>query len=165
MKNCYDKYHISLLLNLEDLVILKLHYEYCVADVKNKKLFIQQVDYFSVKWQISSLAYELKFSANMKIHSIMSVINLESVSLEKDLYNQLYNDHLSLVKEDHNIDDEWKSFYIEKLLDHCLHYYRHDKQIIKYLIKWTNYESEFNKWYRKNLFNSIIKFMLEYEIH
>src|SRR5436305_9683730 len=106
MKNCYDKHHISLLLNSEDLVILKLHHEYHVSDVKNKKLFIQQVDHFSVKQQISSLAYELKLPANMKIHSVMSVINLKSVSSGEDLYNWPYNDHLLPVKEDHDIDDE-----------------------------------------------------------
>ena len=106
MKNYYDRCYISLLLNFKDLVMLKLHHEYHISDVKNKKLFIQQVDCFSVKQQISSLAYELKFSANMKIHSVMSVINLKSVSSEKDFYNQSYNDHLSSVKEDCDIDDE-----------------------------------------------------------
>src|SRR5436190_14186789 len=106
MKNHYDRHHISLLLNFKDLVMLKLHHEYHISDVKNKKLFIQQVDYFSVKQQISLLAYELKFSANMKIHSVMSVINLESVSSEKDFYNQSYDDHLLFMKEDCNLDDE-----------------------------------------------------------
>ena len=145
MKNHYDRYYISLLLNFKDLVILKLHHEYCISSVKNKKLFIQQVDCFSVKQQISSLAYELKFSANMKIHLIMSVINFKFVLSEKNLYNQLYNDHLSSVKEDCDINDEWKSFYIEKLFDCCLCCYEHDKQIIKYLIKWTDYELKFNE--------------------
>src|SRR5436190_12272045 len=135
MKNCYDRHHISLLLNPGDLIILKLHHEYCIPSVKNKKLFIQQVDHFSVKQQISSLAYELKLSANMKIHSVMSVINLKSVSSGKDFYNQPYNNHLLPVKEDQNIDDEEKSFYIKKLLDHRLHHYGRDKQIIKYLVK------------------------------
>ena len=106
MKNCYDRHHISLLLNFRDLVTLKLHHEYHILSVKNKKLFIQQVDCFFIKQQISSLAYELKLSANMKIHSVMSVINLKSVSSEKDSYNQSYNDYSSLVKEDHNINDE-----------------------------------------------------------
>src|SRR6266487_5600645 len=100
MKNHYDRYHISLLLNLRNLVTLKLHHEYHISGIKNKKLFIQQVDCFSVKQQISSLAYELKLSANMKIHSVISVINLKSVSSEKDFYNQLYNDHSLLMKED-----------------------------------------------------------------
>src|SRR6266480_760126 len=106
MKNHYNKYHIFLLLNSENLITLKLHHEYHIFSIKNKKLFIQQVDCFFIKQQISSLVYELKLSANMKIHSVMSVINLESVSSEKDFYNQSYNDHLLLMKEDHNIDDE-----------------------------------------------------------
>src|SRR5947207_6514253 len=106
MKNHYDKYHISLLLNFRDLVILKLYHEYHVFSIKNKKLFIQQVNYFFVKQQISSLAYELKFSANMKIHSMMLVINFESVSSEKNFYNQSYNNYLLLMKENHNINNE-----------------------------------------------------------
>src|SRR5436190_8498521 len=106
MKNCYDRHHILLLLNFRNLVMLKLHHEYHISDVKNKKLFIQQVDCFSIKQQISLLTYKLKLSANMKIHSVISVINFELVSSEKDLYNQLYDDHLLLMKEDHNIDDE-----------------------------------------------------------
>ena len=41
MKHYYDKYHISLLLNSDDLVMLKLHHKYHVSDVKNKKFLIQ----------------------------------------------------------------------------------------------------------------------------
>ena len=140
------------------------HHEYHISDVKNKKLFIQQVDCFSVKWWISSLVYELKLSANMKIHSVMSVINFESVSSREDFYNWSYDDHSLPMKEDHNINHEWKSFYIKKLLDHCLHHYRHDKQIIEYLIKWTDYELKFNEWYEKDFLDSAVKLILEYEI-
>ena len=64
-----------------------------------------------------------------------------------------------------NIDDEWKSFYIKKLLDHHLHHYKCDKQKIKYLVKWTDYRSEFNEWYEENLLDNTIKLMLEYKIH
>src|SRR5204863_5744169 len=106
MKNQYDRCHIFLLLNFRNLVMLKLHHEYHISDVKNKKLFIQQVDCFSIKQQISLLTYKLKLSANMKIHSVISVINLKLISSEKDFYNQLYNDYSSSVKEDCNIDDE-----------------------------------------------------------
>ena len=71
----------------------------------------------------------------MKIHSVMSVTDLKSVPSEEDFYNQPYNDHPLPVEEDHNIDDEWKSFYIEKLLDRHLCHYEHNKQIIEYLVK------------------------------
>ena len=56
-------------------------------------------------------------------------------------------------------------FYIKKLLNWYLYCYEHDKKIIEYLIKWTEYESEFNEWYDENLLNSAVKFMLEYKIH
>ena len=111
-----------------------------------------------------SLTYKLKLPANLKIHSMIFITNLESVLPDKDFYKQSHNDHLLLVKKNHDIDDKWKSFYIEKLLDHHLHHYRCDKQIIKYLIKWTDYRSEFNEWYREDLLDSVIKLMLKYEI-
>ena len=101
----------------------------------------------------------------MKIHSVMLVINFESVFSEKDLYNWSYDDHLLSVKEDCDIDDEWKFFYIEKLLDHYCHHYECDKKIIKYLVKWTNYKSEFNEWYEEYLLDNTVELMLKYEIH
>jgi len=169
MKHHYNKHHISLLLNSDDLVMLKLHHKYHVSDVKNKKLSIQQVEHFSIKQQVFSLVYELDLSSNMKIHSVISVTNLKSLSSDKDLYKCQYNKHLSLIKKNkvkkNNLDKEWKSFYIEKLLNQHLHHYRCDKKIIKYLIKWTEYRSEFNEWYDENLLDSTVKFMLEYKIH
>src|SRR5947207_8040837 len=98
MKHHYNKHHILLLLNSDDLIMLKLHHEYCVSDVKNKKLLIQQVRCFSIKQQIFSLVYELDLSLNMKIHSVISVTNLKSLSSDKDLYKHQYNEHSLPVK-------------------------------------------------------------------
>ena len=55
----------------------------------------------------------------MKIHSVISVTNLEPLPLGEDPYKRPYNDHPPPVEEenDGNIDEEWKSFYIEKLID------------------------------------------------
>src|SRR5947207_8623659 len=106
MQNHDNKYHILLLLNFEAFVILKLHHEYHISDIKNKKLAIQQVDCFSIKQQISLLAYKLKLSANMKIHSVIFITNLESVSSDKNFYKQSHNDHSLSVKKNQNINDE-----------------------------------------------------------
>src|SRR5204862_7495467 len=110
MKHCYNKHHISLLLNSDDLVMLKLHHEYHVSDVKNKKLSIQQVKYFLIKQQVFFLVYELDLSSNMKIHSVISVTNLKSLSSDKDLYKHQCNKHLLPVKENeaekNNLDKE-----------------------------------------------------------
>src|SRR5436190_5051458 len=99
MKHHYNKHHISLLLNSDDLVMLKLHHRYHISDVKNKKLSIQQVRCFLIKQQVFSLVYKLELSLNMKIHSIISVTNFESLSSDKDFYKHQYNEHLSLIKE------------------------------------------------------------------
>src|SRR5437773_12461895 len=99
MKYCYDKHHIFLLLNSDDLVMLKLHHEYCISDVKNKKLSIQQVRCFSIKQQVFSLIYELDLSLNMKIHSIILITNLKLLSLDKNLYKHQYNEHLLSIKK------------------------------------------------------------------
>ena len=110
MKHCYNKHHILLLLNSDDLVMLKLHHEYHVSDVKNKKLLIQQVKHFSIKQQVFSLIYKLNLSLNMKIHSVISVINFESLSSDEDLYKCQYNEHSLLIEENetekNNLDKE-----------------------------------------------------------
>src|SRR5436190_17731996 len=99
MKYCYNKHHIFLLLNFNDLVMLKLHHEYHVSNVKNKKFLIQQVECFSIKQQVFSLVYELDLSSNMKIHSVILVTNLEFLSSDKDFYKCQYNKHSSSVEE------------------------------------------------------------------
>jgi len=104
----------------------------------------------------------------MKIYLVISVTNFKSLSSDKDFYKCQYNEHSSLIEENevkkNNLDKEWKLFYIEKLLNWCLCCYEHGKKIIEYLIKWTEYELEFNEWYDKDLLDSAVKFMLEYEI-
>src|SRR5204862_4775191 len=110
MKHCYNKHHIFLLLNSDDLIMLKLHHEYYVSDVKNKKLLIQQIRCFSIKQQVFSLVYKLNLSLNMKIHSIISVTNFKLLSSDKNFYKHQYNEHFSSIKENeaekNNLDKE-----------------------------------------------------------
>src|SRR5436190_8860773 len=110
MKHHYNKHHIFLLLNSDDLVMLKLHHKYHVSDVKNKKLSIQQVRHFSIKQQVFSLVYKLDLSLNMKIHSVISVTNLKLLPPGEDLYKRQYNEHPLPVKENeaekNNLDKE-----------------------------------------------------------
>jgi hypothetical protein len=100
----------------------------------------------------------------MKIHPVISVTNLEPVPPGEDPYKRPYNDHPPPVEEDRDMDDEWKSFYIEKLLDRRLRRYGRGKEIIEYLVKWTGYGPEFNEWYGEDLLDSAVELMLEYEI-
>ena len=105
MKHCYNKHHIFFLLNSDDLVMLKLHHEYHVLDVKNKKFLIQQIDCFKIKQQVFSLVYKLELSFNMKIHSVISVINFESLSLGKDSYKCQVNNHSLSIEEENETEN------------------------------------------------------------
>src|SRR5438045_2908871 len=79
-----------------------------VFNIKNKKLSIQQVSHFRIKQHVSLLVYKLELSSNMKIHSVISVINLELLLPSEDSYKCSYNDHSLPVKEenDSNIDEK-----------------------------------------------------------
>ena len=135
-ENLYNQsYNNHLLLMKENHNINDKWKSFYIEKLLDYHLYYYRHDKQIIKYLIKWTNYELKQSANMKIHSVISVINLKFVSSEKDFYNQSYDDYLLPVKEDHNVDDEWKSFYIEKLLNCHFCHYKHDKQIIKYLIK------------------------------
>jgi hypothetical protein len=129
MKKRYDKRHTPLLLNPGDLVMLKLHHGYRIPGVKNRKLSIQRVGRFKIKRRVSPLAYELELPPNMKIHPVISVTNFEPLPPGEDPYKRPFNDHPPPVEDDHDMDEEWKSFSIEKLLDRRLRRYGRGKKI------------------------------------
>ena len=99
MKWYYNKYYIPLLFNPGDYVMFKFYHGYRISGVKNRKLELQRVGRFPIKRRVSSLFYELEFSANMKIHPIVLVINLEFFLSKADPYDRPYNDYPSTVKE------------------------------------------------------------------
>jgi transposase InsO family protein len=163
MKKRYDKRHTPLLLNPGDLVTLKLHHGYRIPGIKNKKLSIQRVGRFKIKRRVSPLAYELELPPNMKIHPVISVTNIEPLPPGEDPYKRPFNDHPPPVEDDQDIDEEWKSFSIEKLLDRRLRRYGRGEKIIEYLVKWEGYGPEFNEWYGEDLLGNAVELMLEYE--
>jgi hypothetical protein len=168
MKFCYDKRHIPLLLNPGDFAMLKLYHGYRVPGVKNKKLSIQRVGRFRVKRRISPLAYELDLPPNLKIYPVISVANLEPLPPGEDPYKRPYDDHPPPVEDDSSLgndfDNDWRSFYIEKLIDRRHRRYGRGKKIFEYLVKWTGYGPEFNEWYGEDLLDNAVELMLEYEI-
>src|SRR6266536_6059694 len=105
MKWRYDKRYIPLLLNSGDLVSLKLHHGYRVPGVKNKKLDLQRVGRFKVKRRISPLTYELKLLSHIKIYSVISVINLESLPLGEDFYRRPHDNHPPAVEEENRSEE------------------------------------------------------------
>jgi CYTH domain-containing protein len=62
VKIIHDKKHKSLFLNSENRAFLRLHKEYNLLDIINKKLFQQKCDFFTMKRRIDRLTYELDLS-------------------------------------------------------------------------------------------------------
>ena len=133
-KTYYNKFYIALKLTRDNITYLRLHHEYEISNLINRKLYHQRIDSFKILEKIKSLAYRLKFSLIMKIHLVISIIQLKSVS-ENDSFNRVRNTNLFFVKEkDENVDLDfifkYKSYEIEKLLKK-----RDTEKNIMYLIK------------------------------
>ena len=65
IKSYYDKSHqaINLLVGLE--VFLRLHYDYELSDITNKKLYQQRAGLFKILDKVGSLVYRLQLSPVM----------------------------------------------------------------------------------------------------
>jgi hypothetical protein len=50
--------------------------------------------------RVSSLIYEFEFPNNINIHPIISIIYLELIPKDSDLYNRSRNDYLISIKKD-----------------------------------------------------------------
>ena len=53
---------------------LRLHHEYGISNLNNRKLHYQKIDSFQILEKMKSLIYRLKFSLIIKIHFIISII-------------------------------------------------------------------------------------------
>ena len=129
-----NKSHIVLNLTYNNITYLRLHHEYEISNLINRKLYYQKIDLFKILEKIKSLVYYLKLSSIIKIYLVISIIQLKSIS-KNDFYNRIRNTNLSFVKEknenvDFNFAFKYKFYEIEKLLKR-----RDIEKNIIYLIK------------------------------
>ena len=156
-KRYYDRRHASLFLKIEEWVLLKLHHEYSLSLELSmtKKVTQRYVRSFKVIKRIERLVYQLNISVDWKIHSVFFVAQLESSSTSiDDSFSRPRSEHsLSVndVQKDTNIS---RSYEVERILNKRT--IRRDRgQFTEYLIRWVEYESEFDRWYNvKNLDNA-----------
>ena len=115
MKLRYDKAHKSLIIRINDRVFLRLHHEYEILDVENKKLIIQRAGSFKMTEVLNNeLTYRLELSLVMKIHFVINISQLESAFNIDDFFHKINNDESSfVVKYEKELEYE-----IERLLRH-----------------------------------------------
>lgn len=80
MKEYYDARYQPKFFRVGDLVNLQFHKDYRVSVIKSKKLGPQLIEPFFVLKRIERLVYRLKLSFIMRIHNVISIIHLESIT-------------------------------------------------------------------------------------
>lgn len=76
IKHYYDANHQPKVFQEGDLVNIRLHKGYHVPAIESKKIGPQLVDPLKVLDRIGRLAYRLELPDNMRIHDVISVIQL-----------------------------------------------------------------------------------------
>ena len=134
------------------MIYLQLFHRYIISDLINQKFLNQWVELFCILKCITYLVYQLKLSSMMQIHSVISIVQLKSaVSSDLNLYNWQSNVNSLFIENDvfinNNIIKTASSYKIKRLLDKHIRHHKHGWLIIKYLIKWKNYNHSHNIWY------------------
>ncbi len=160
MKHAYDRRHQSLNMKVKDFVLLRLHrgYNISITKILRKKLSDQYAESFKILKKIESLSYRLNLSSHWKIHSVISVTQLESVS---DSFMNLF--HRSRSQESGSIHmkddiDNVKSFEIEKLINK-----RIIAREVEYLVRWKKWESQYDEWRNTLELQNALNLIQDYE--
>lgn len=73
-KTYFDKSYKSLKLVKESNVYLRLHHEYEISDIDNRKLYYQRVGSFKILEKIEKLVYRLELPSVILIYFVVSIV-------------------------------------------------------------------------------------------
>ena len=151
-KTRYDEVHKTLKINVDDKMYLRLHHDYIIFDLFNHKLSKQRIKFFFVIEKIDNLAFRLQLSFVMKIHFVVSIAQLKSITRDTNSYDKIANKNSSSIHEKQFIAliEQTSLYEIERLLNRRIIFTNR----INYLIKWKNYDSKHNVWYFLHVLNT-----------
>jgi hypothetical protein len=158
-KTHYDRRHSSLFLKVEEWTMLRLHYEYFMSKFENmtKKIATQYVESFKITQRIERLIYRLNISSNWKIHSVFFVAQLKStLNSADDSFNRSKSIHSS------SITDSQDQYEIKRLLNKRT-IRRETEYFIEYLVRWLDYDSEWDRWYNVKDLRNVKNLITNYE--
>ena len=147
-----------------DWAMLKLHKGYSIPSSVGvtKKLTQQYVGPFQILEKIGCLAYKLEVPNNWRIHPVFSVAQLEPArALSEDPFHRPRPQQpLSVFVEGDT--DRQKSFEVDCLLNRRT--VKKGKGLaIKYLMRWTGYGPEWDRWYNVKDLDNAADFVRAYE--
>jgi hypothetical protein len=161
MKRHYDRKHQSLNMKVDDYALLRLHKNYSLSfiNILRKKLSQQYADFFKILKKVENLEYRLKFSDNWRIHLMILVTHLESMSnFVSDFYKRSRSKKSEIIYMKEN-NDNVKSFEVKRLINR-----RTISREIEYLLRWKDYDSEHDVWRSVSKLQNAKELIHEYEI-
>ena len=127
----YDRRHILINLTKSFKTYLRLHHNYIILDIFNKKLSQQRVDFLIILNKINILTYRLNLSSMMTIHFVVFVTQLKFLFVVSNSYlRSRFDDKNSSFITTKNDDDFASHYEIENLLNK-----RMSRDKIQYLVK------------------------------
>ena len=160
----YDRKHQPLFMKVGDWAMLKLHKGYSIPSSAGvtKKLTQQYVGPFRILEKVGRLAYKLDVLHDWKIHPVFSVAQLEPAPLPiKDPFHRPRPHMPPAVFVDDDIDAV-KSFEVDRLLNKRI--VRKGKgRAVEYLVRWTRYGPEWDRWYNIKDLDNAADLVRDYE--
>ena len=119
IKIYYDNSHKFINFFKRIIIYFRLHYKYKISGLSNYKLHNQRADPFKILEKIEKLAYRLKFSSIIIIHSIVLIVQLKFGHSTSNSYEKRGNvDSFSMIKADGNNEKaDTKVYEIEILFE------------------------------------------------
>jgi hypothetical protein len=158
-KEYYDQRHRPITMDVGDMACIKLHKGYNLPGHPNHKLTEQRTTPLRIKRRVGRLAYELELPPNWKIHPVISVTHLEPAPKVLDPFRRPRSDGQEPVDNVEGDTDEWKSYELERIVDHRF-YGRHRK--LEYLVKFKGWSNAHNDWYPEELLANAQELVDEY---
>jgi hypothetical protein len=160
MKMNYDRKHISMNIKIEDFALLRFHKDYniFVTKILERKLSQQYVDSFKMLEKIENLVYRMNVSQDWRIHSVVSIAQLESMpnSITDSFSRSRSIESKSIeMKSDTN---RVKFFEIERLIDRRIT----TRREIEYLVRWKDWKSQYDEWRNVLELQNVKKLIDEY---
>jgi hypothetical protein len=142
MKIRYDSIKTSLDLKVKNVLYLRLYKEYIQSELFNRKFFKQRLRLVKILEKIKKLIYKLKIFTSWKIHSMISIANLQSTSQKNDFYHRKIKKSESIE----NAQNVIKNIYeIERVLAKRFIKIEKSRTLkIQYKVKWKKWDDQQN---------------------
>ena len=157
----YDRKHQSINFVVDDWTQIRFHKNYDIFSIAmlNNKFNQQYIVFFRVTKKIDKLIYRLNIFKKWIIHSIFFIVQLKSCfDSIKNFFrrHRFTQSNFVFVEED---IDLIKFFELKRIINKRMIARRE----VEYLVRWKNYDSEYDVWKNLSKLNDVMNLMQKYE--